>query len=132
MGLECRGAARLVEGGANVYGLRTMARMNPLGLFVLHGKVAVPVETIEEWARAFDTKKRIVAQDRIGGCFISTVFLGIDHQYGDGPPLIFETMIFRGGDGDETMRCESWEQAERQHKDAVAMVRREIKEKVNK
>ena len=28
---------------------------------------------------------------------VSTVWLGLDHNYlGDGPPLIFETMVFRG------------------------------------
>lgn len=25
---------------------------------------------------------------------VSTVFLGLDHQFGDGPPLLFETMVF--------------------------------------
>jgi hypothetical protein len=25
---------------------------------------------------------------------VSTVWLGLDHNWGDGPPLIFETMIF--------------------------------------
>ena len=27
---------------------------------------------------------------------ISTVFIGIDHQFADGPPRLFETMIFLG------------------------------------
>lgn len=26
--------------------------------------------------------------------WVSTVFLGLDHQYGEGPPLVFETMVF--------------------------------------
>lgn len=28
------------------------------------------------------------------GTWISTVWLGLNHQYGSGPPLIFETMVF--------------------------------------
>lgn len=28
------------------------------------------------------------------GKLVSTVFLGLDHSFGDGPPLIFETMVF--------------------------------------
>jgi hypothetical protein len=28
---------------------------------------------------------------------VSTVWLGINHRYGDGPPLIFETMVFGEG-----------------------------------
>ena len=37
------------------------------------------------WTRVPKTKK-----------WISTIWLGLDHQYGDGPPLIFETMVFNG------------------------------------
>lgn len=29
---------------------------------------------------------------------VSTVFLAIDHAFGDGPPVLYETMIFGGGD----------------------------------
>ena len=55
----------------------------------------------------------------------STVFLGLDHRFiDDGPPLLFETMIF-GGDGDKDQwRCSTWEQAEAQHRRAVELVRR--------
>jgi hypothetical protein len=47
---------------------------------------------------------------------ISTVWLGLDHQYGDGPPIIFETMVFSadswnngGGLHEEDMRRYSTE-----------------------
>lgn len=69
-----------------------MGRSKHLGLYVLRGKLAVPVSTMEEWAKKFDGRNRIVAQTRIGGVFISTVFLGIDHSFDGGLPLIFETM----------------------------------------
>lgn len=42
--------------------------------------------------------KRVALTD-IGDVRISTVWLGLDQQYGDGPPVIFETMQF-GGDAD--------------------------------
>jgi hypothetical protein len=48
-----------------------------------------------EWAKMFEGADRNVAQTRtIYGERLSTVFLGMDHSYGDGPPLIFETMLF--------------------------------------
>jgi hypothetical protein len=51
--------------------------------------------------------------------YVSTVFLGLDHRlFGDGPPLIFETMIFP--DCDWCERCSTWTQAEAQHRLAVA------------
>lgn len=41
-----------------------------------------------------------VAKTKIGDITISTVWLGLDHRYGDGDPVIFETMQF-GGDADQ-------------------------------
>jgi hypothetical protein len=35
-----------------------------------------------------------VAQDQVGTAWVSTVWLGINHNWSDGPPIIFETMIF--------------------------------------
>ena len=58
------------------------------------------VDDVLEWAKDFqDPAKQIVAQEHLpNGYFVSTVWLGLNHQWGDGPPLIFETMIF-GADG---------------------------------
>ena len=40
---------------------------------------------------------------RASGAFVSTVFLGIDHSWLGGPPILFETMIF-GGQFDEVQK----------------------------
>ncbi len=56
------------------------------------------------WARWFETSgdSRIVARSELPGeVRLSTVFLGSDHQWGDGPPLLFETMVF-GAPWDES------------------------------
>lgn len=42
---------------------------------------------------------------------VSTVFLGLDHQFFDGPPLVFETMVFPGGDTSQEGGC--WRYATR-------------------
>lgn len=102
-----------------------------LGHYVLLGKLAVPEPDLLKWARWFEKADRHVFETQIGGIWISTVFLGLDHSFGRGLPILFETMIFRGGAGGEMFRCETWEQAEAQHKEAVALVRAEIKDKVN-
>lgn len=99
--------------------------------YALRGKLAVPVSSMEDWAKEFDWDTRHVASTRIGGIWISTVFVGIDMRYGDGPPLLFETMAFRGGEGDDCERSSTWEEAEAQHKAMVAKVRAEIKDKAN-
>lgn len=49
----------------------------------------------------FDKDNRVVAQNdfEFDGkeYWMSTVDLGVDHQFGEGPPLYFETMIFPRG-----------------------------------
>ena len=72
----------------------------------------------------FETTRR-VAQDNIGAVHISTVLLVIDHNFGDGPPLIFETMIFRGEHDEYCERYSTREEAEAGHARAVALVRGE-------
>src|SRR5262245_17445389 len=48
-----------------------------------------------EWARLMeDPEYRRIADTTIGDYWISTVWLGIDHGFGMGVPIIFETMIF--------------------------------------
>lgn len=48
------------------------------------------------WAKEFETMDRKVKQTVLkNGKFVSTVFLGLNHNFGTGKPLIFETMVFR-------------------------------------
>jgi hypothetical protein len=92
--------------------------------YILDGKTPRKVESTEEWARWQQSHDKHVAHDEIGGVRVSTVFLGLDHSWlSDGPPLIFETMIFGGPHSDHQTRASTWDEAERQHAEAVAMVR---------
>lgn len=51
--------------------------------------------SFSEWARRFEDRgyQQIVAT-RKRGILVSTVWLGLNHSFGYGPPMIFETMIF--------------------------------------
>jgi len=56
--------------------------------------------------------------------FVSTVFLGLDHRYGSGPPLLFETMIHADGEFIEYQtRCSTWRQALKMHWAAVEIAK---------
>jgi hypothetical protein len=68
-------------------------------------------------------KERRVAWDEFGGVQVSTVFLGLDHSFGHGPPLLFETMIFNGPHDGWQMRATTWEEAEKAHQAAVAIAK---------
>jgi hypothetical protein len=41
-----------------------------------------------------DIGARQVGSDDIGPYWVSTVFLVLDHQYLEGPPVLYETMVF--------------------------------------
>lgn len=49
---------------------------------------------------------RRVANDQVGKATVSTVFIGLDHAYGDDePPILWETMVFGGPMDEEQERC---------------------------
>lgn len=76
----------------------------------------VPVELLV-WAEWFENREnRQVAIDEINGTRVSTVFMGIDHNFSDeGGPLLFETMTF--GSGEEIQeRYHTWDEALAGHK----------------
>lgn len=56
---------------------------------------------------------------------VSTVWLGMNHAWGTGPPLIFESMIFGGRFAGEMLRYTTPEQAAVGHEILVALVRRD-------
>lgn len=59
-----------------------------------HGQ-AVPEPDLLKWAAWFEKADPRVAEDKFDGIRVSTVFLGLDHNhYGQGPPLLYETIIF--------------------------------------
>ena len=54
---------------------------------------------------------------------VSTVWIGLDHRFGtDGPPLIFESMVFGGPMDGEMRRYSSWSEAQEGHEELVALV----------
>jgi hypothetical protein len=98
----------------------------------------VEVTDLHAWARWFEqastseAEGRRVGRDFVGyGVRISTVFLGINHQWGDGPPLWFESMVFADDSGHDLAqfmaRYSTWEQAEAGHAYLIAVVKGEVK-----
>jgi hypothetical protein len=59
----------------------------------------VPCESLIAWALWIENsdEERQVARDELpGGSEVNTVFLALDYNWGDGPPVLFETMVFGG------------------------------------
>jgi hypothetical protein len=95
--------------------------MRPLW-YRLIGRVAVPCNDVRLAGEQLgDLEPRIVGKTYVGVLEISTVFIVLDHSFGKGPPLIFETVIFDDDDDGYRTRSSTWEQAEEQHQIAVAV-----------
>lgn len=90
--------------------------------YILDGTIPVPIPDVLTWGAWFETAERHVAETTLeDGTRISTVFLGIDHQWGQGPPLLFETMVFSpAGHGGDCRRYATWQQAEQGHEAMLA------------
>lgn len=89
--------------------------------------------TLYEWGEFLEEArtngKKIVKQEEVKGKFISTVFLGLNHNFYKGGPLIFETMVFEegkdGGPLGYEIYCErysTWKEAEEGHIKAIEWV----------
>lgn len=63
-----------------------------------------------------------VARDSVADVGVSTVWLGMDHGHGDGPPLIYETLV-SGINIERIERYSTREQAERGHREMVRWAR---------
>lgn len=90
----------------------------------------VPETDLIKWAEWLETADRVVGRETIGPCKVSTVFLGLDHRFGEGgPPILWETMVFGGPDKLKgTMkRCAgNREQAEAMHNEIVEYVKAQL------
>lgn len=89
--------------------------------YILVERKPVECNDLLTWASWLEMADRRVAHTVVGDIRISTVFLGLDHQYGNGPPLLFETMIFGGPHDLECWRYPTWEIAETGHAEAVKL-----------
>lgn len=85
----------------------------------LDGHEAVPCD-LHEWATAFKGPRHVAIYE-FGDTKVSTVFLGLDHGYGDGPPVLFETMVFGGPHDGHQERASTWDEAQCMH-DAVVRI----------
>ena len=88
--------------------------------YILDGHKPVLVDLMT-WAHWFEKADRHVAQKIQGDVRVSTVFLGLDHQWGEGPPILFETMIFGGKHDQYQKRYSTWNEAEQGHRVACKL-----------
>ena len=70
-----------------------------------------------QWAQWLEGDNRRVARVQYFDVTISTVFLGLDHGFSNGNPILFETLVSGGEIMDEYMdRYSTWDEAVEGHK----------------
>jgi len=79
------------------------------------------------WGRWLEAAEVRVERTIIDDVRVSTVFLGLDHSFSEeGPPILFETMIFGGHFDQEQDRCATWDEAVLMHHKMCERVRKYI------
>ena len=87
------------------------------------------VEDTIEWAKGYEKMDRIIARTSVTkDVMVSTVFLALDHSFGDGAPVLYETMVFGGSLDQETERYCTREESLTGHAKMVARVEGVINE----
>lgn len=96
--------------------------------YLLDGHTPVPTQDVRAWGAMFEDLdgRRVGWTELTAEIAVSTVFIGLDHSFGGGPPILFETMIVGlspDGGWDHPHRYATWDQAERGHELAVEWTR---------
>lgn len=93
--------------------------------YILKDGVPIPESDLLTWAKWLESEdNRRVAYTEIGDARISTVFLGVDHAFGGGAPVLFETMVFGGSLDEHMQRYYTLEEAMIGHERIVEAVKR--------
>ena len=94
--------------------------------YILEDEQVVSVDAAR-WSAwmEFHSHERIVARTVVqAGVEVSTVFLGLNHNWGAGPPILFETMVFGGLLDQEMARYATMEESRQGHWAMVNRVKR--------
>src|SRR6266699_2716380 len=104
--------------------------------YILEGTKPVPVAALRTWCRWLETADRRVARTTVApDVEVITIFLGLDGQWGAGPPLVFETRVVqvdptprpgRRRFDDFRTRYSTWQEAEHGHVALCARVRQAL------
>jgi len=84
--------------------------------YILRGRDIIPVDMWiwTDWLER-DYPERVVGYWKFKSCNVSTVFLGLDHSFGGGVPILFETLVFGGPMEHAGERYATYDEAEAGH-----------------
>jgi len=93
--------------------------------YILENEKPVIEPYLHKWAEWFETTDRVVEKTMVGDWEVSTVFLGLDHNFGSGgKPVLWETMVYGGPMDDYQERYSSLAKARSGHNKVVEKLRK--------
>ncbi len=94
------------------------------GLYIL-GDDGIPIQETDyqKWSLWIKTADLTVARTRIDNCEVSTMFLGVNHGMTNGPPMLYETLVYGGPLHKETSHYSTKREALEGHERICAKVR---------
>lgn len=101
-------------------------------VFYIEDKEGKPVAvedmlTWSKWMEENEERKRVGLAELGEGGTISTVFLGLDHGWGEGhAPMLYETLVFGGPRDGWMVRYGTREMASRGHEGMIREVQRDM------
>ena len=129
---------------------RTMMLVEPYYILIGKNPVSIPRSQFLQWGHWFERQCRLggrhigqinipprkpfrkgnpkmlrkINRMREESILVSTVFLGLDHNYFGGRPILFETMIFGGNRDQYQERYHTWDEAKIGHDYAVTLAKK--------
>jgi hypothetical protein len=94
-----------------------------------YNRAGEPITTDEFMALHQDPEYGRVAETMLDPYWVSTVWLGLDHNFGGGKPLIFETMVFhkdKGWEDQDMARYSTEAEAQDGHRQMVERWRADL------
>lgn len=100
--------------------------------YILEGK-QIKIVDLSTWTKWFETADRHIAKDYVKDSYISTEFLGVDHQsISGGPPLLFKTMVYGGPMDGKMNRYTTYDEAKDGHQLMIWQVKKSYLKVINK
>lgn len=96
--------------------------------YILRDKTPVAVSEFSEFLRWMVRNQSAcqVARNQVGKSFVSTIFTGSNYNsVAQGPPLVFESMVFGGPMDLMIKRYSTWDQALKGHNDLIKELTRD-------
>ena len=87
--------------------------------------ILTEIDDFTGWEQNRTVRKSLITSPG-GDITVSTVFLMLDHSHADGPPILFETMIFGGEHDMYQDRYSTWDEAVEGHQVALDLVQNNL------